>query len=101
MSLASMSLIAWYDIPLALLAGLCFVLAWQDSRRRKRDYERLMNRRVEQALRADEDLGYLCARLAADLAERQAGARLVERCEPYGYSVRVPNQTRILRKVEA
>jgi hypothetical protein len=94
-----MSLVSWYDVPLALLAGLCFVLAWQDSRRRKRDYERLMNRRVEQALRADEDLGYLCARLAADLAERRSD--IVERCEPYGYSVRVPNQTRILRKVEA
>jgi hypothetical protein len=54
-----MSLVAWFDIPLALLAALCFVLAWQDARRSKRAHERWMNRRVAQAQRAEEDLGYL------------------------------------------
>jgi hypothetical protein len=54
-----MSLVAWFDIPLALLAALCFVLAWQDARRSKRAHERWMNRRVAQAQRAKEDLGYL------------------------------------------
>jgi hypothetical protein len=91
-------LLAWYDVPLALLAALCFVLAWQDARRSKRAHERLMNRRVEQAQRAEEDLGYLLARLAADLDERRSD--IVERCAPYGYSVRVP-ATPTLREVKA
>jgi hypothetical protein len=89
-----MSLVSWYDVPLALLAGLCLVLAWQDARRSKRAYERLMNRRVEQALRAEEDLGYLCARLAADLAERHATVADL-------HSVRVPAATPTLREVKA
>jgi hypothetical protein len=95
-----MSLVSWYDVPLALLAGLCFVLAWQDSRRGQRNHARRQNVLAERALRADEDNAYFWALQSAQLNDRQP-AGIVSCAEAYGYSIRVPNQTRIVRKVEA
>jgi hypothetical protein len=94
-----MTLLAWYDAPVALAAALFFVLAVQDHLRGKRLHERRQKLLAEQILRADEDNAYFWARQAAVLAERQAGAQLVELCEPYGFSIRVPAPTRVLRKV--
>lgn len=51
-----MTVVSWYDIPVALLAGLLIVAAWQSWRREIDRYRRATDRYVRSLLRDPEEI---------------------------------------------
>jgi hypothetical protein len=49
------SIFAWYDIPVALAAGLCVVLAYQEFQRSTRNFFRRVDVVLARQARASED----------------------------------------------
>ena len=50
-----MSIFAWYDVPVALVAGLCVVLAYQNFQRASRDFFRRADLYLTRSERRVED----------------------------------------------
>ena len=55
-------ILAWYAIPVALLAGLCFTLIHLDSRRWVRNHNRRGNLIADRAERVWEDIYWMLYR---------------------------------------